>query len=63
MYDAVMVPRLLYALILAAIPDAEVGKIESSIWSWQARKLGLAPTYSRNLIHTGREWGGLGSEV
>ena len=62
LYEAVLVPRLLYALILASIPDAEVKALESSMWIWQAQKFGLAPTYSRKLIQTGREWGGLGLE-
>ena len=62
LYEAVLVPRLLYSLILASITDEELGKMESAMWMWQGRKLGLAPTQSRHLLHAEREWGGLGIE-
>jgi hypothetical protein len=48
LYEAVLVPRLLYSLILASITDEELGKMDSAMWMWQGRKLGLAPTQSRS---------------
>ncbi len=57
LYEAVLVPRLLYSLILASITDDKLGKMESAMWMWQGQKLGLAPTQSRHLLHAEREWG------
>ena len=63
LYDAVLVPRVLYALVLATLPEKEVHGMESRVWLWQASKLGMAPCQARALLHMEPEYGGLGVEA
>ena len=58
-----MVPRVLYALVLATLPEKEVHGMESRVWLWQASKLGMAPCQARALLHMEPEYGGLGVEA
>ena len=66
LYDAVathLVPRVLYALVLATLPEKEVHGMGSKVWLWQASKLGMAPCQARALLHMEPEYGGLGLEA
>ena len=40
----------------------DIDGLESSTWLWMAKKIGLAPTQCRDLLHAPRERGGLGME-
>ncbi len=62
LYNAVLVPRITYCLTSAAPGVDDIDDLESATWMWMARKIGLAPTQCRELLHAPRERGGLGME-
>jgi hypothetical protein len=58
--NAVLVPRILYPLTVAAVDAEEINSLERSVLKWVRRKLGVGPTYARDLIYSSKEVGGLG---
>ena len=62
LYNAVLVPRITYCLTVAAPGVDDIDGLEISPRLWMAKKIGLAPTQCRDLLHAPMERGGLGME-
>ena len=58
--EAVLIPRVMYPLAVATLSPDQIRRLESRALRWILPKLGLSPSFSRNLVGTGSELGGLG---
>jgi hypothetical protein len=60
--NAVLAPRVIYPLTVAAVDIAEIDQLEGSVLNWALRKLGLHRGFPRKLMYAPVEEGGLGWE-
>ena len=58
--EAVLIPRIMYPLTVATLTPDQIRRLESRALRWVLPKLGLSPSFSRNLVGMGTELGGLG---
>ena len=58
--EAVLIPRVMYPLTVATLTPDQIRRLESRALRWVLPKLGLSPSFSRNLVGMGTELGGLG---
>ena len=58
--EAVLTPRVIYPLTLAAVSAAQIDALESKVLGWVLPKLGLRSSYARRLVGSERGVGGLG---
>jgi len=58
--EAVLIPRVMYPMSVAPFTPNQIRTLESRALKWILPKLGLTPTFSRDLLHSPLEWGGFG---
>ena len=58
--EAVLIPRVMYPMSVAPFTPKQIQTLESRALRWILPKVGLTPSFSRDLLRSSMEWGGFG---